>query len=106
MADSLVFKPVASTYDVGVSTANTLVEIGNALAPVNRVVRIYNSATEGLVFLAFGDEGVVAYYSGGIPLPAGAVENFTIVPQVTHVAVRASPEADGSIVYVTEGVGV
>lgn len=93
------FRPLAPTQNIAVTATAQSFPLPNIVGTIY-AVRFANLGTQ-TVFIAL--EGVTATVNNGIPLPAGAVETFTLDSQ-SSISVIAT--ATGSTLYATVGEGV
>jgi dihydroxyacetone kinase DhaKLM complex PTS-EIIA-like component DhaM len=69
-------------------------------------VRVHNYGTD-LVFIRFGGSTVTATVAADMPIPAGAIEVFTVaVPDSLGAYVAAICATDTATVYFTTGAGI
>lgn len=90
----------AGTVSIAISGSSQNVALN---AGSGNQVRAYN-ATGADVFLAFGPSGVTAATGTGLPLPAGGIEIYTILPGTATFA--AAVGAGTGNVYFTPGTGL
>lgn len=93
------FSPAGPTVTLSATNANSRVQVQTALN--SRSMRIYNSGTVA-VFIACGDNTVVAATTTGMPVAPGTVEVVTCPTQYV-AGITASGTAS---VYVTPGTGL
>lgn len=96
------FFPTADTESIAVSAASQSINLERG-----DQVRVMNNGS-ATVWIRFGASGVTVTTANGIPVPAGAIEVFSVTPGLAsadlHVAVIAAA-ATGSI-YFTPGDGI
>lgn len=96
------FTPTGSTVNLAVTGSTGAVALGT-LGQGGSTVRIYNAGA-ATVFINFGISTVEAATATSIPVPAGAIEVYSVGPSVTHVAgITASGTAT---LYATLGQGI
>jgi hypothetical protein len=97
------FQPIAPTVNVPITGTTARVEVRSSVVSPNApAVRVANIGTQ-IIFVTFGDGTVTSTTSAGFPMPAGAVEVFTLPANATHIAAIAG--AVGSTLYATLGDG-
>jgi hypothetical protein len=93
------FRPLAATQTVSASDANTNLALSMTLGA--RAIRIYNAGPNTVYWWNTG----VAAVATSVPMPSGAIETFSIGPDVTNLGFICST-AQTATVYVTVGEGL
>lgn len=102
MTDINAFQPNGATVNLSVTTSSGNVALTGVGTGAN--VRLYNAGT-ATVFVAFGtSSAAAATTSAGIPIPAGAIEIYTVGPTITYLA--AITASGTATLYATTGQGV
>jgi hypothetical protein len=97
------FTALGATVNLAVTTTTGSVALTAVGSQGGMEVRLYNAGT-ATVFVNFGISTVAATAAAGFPLPAGAIEIFSVGPGVTHVA--AITAASTATLYATSGRGI
>jgi hypothetical protein len=94
------FGPMGATVKVAANTGSQRAAFSSS--PDSKEVRVHNAGSV-LAFIEFGDATVVAAAATSIPLPAGAVEVFSVGACTNMAVILGSSTAD---VYATPGKGL
>ncbi len=101
------FRPVTGgTVSLGVTTVSASVALPSTGGGGTKAVRIYN-AGDGTAFVRFSDNSTATAVLFDMPIPAGAIEMFTIVDRngdVNHIAAITS--SGSATIYVSVGEGI
>jgi hypothetical protein len=98
------FQPMqASTVNISVAatTANVLIE---NFSGANQI-RVFNNGS-ATAWIEFGGSGVVATLTSSIPIPAGAIEVFSVGSAASTVYAAAIAAASTGSIYFTPGSGL
>jgi len=106
MTDHRAFAP-GQTKSLSVTTTSASVALGMSQGPVRLQVRIYN-AGGSTAFVRFGSSaGTVTAVTTDMPVPAGAIEVFTVFNTDGYTITAAAITSAGTAtLYFTAGTGM
>ncbi len=96
------FTPTGATVNIAATGTTSAVALGTPSGQGGMAVRVFNAGA-ATVFIEFGVSTVEAATASSMPVPAGAVETFSVGPSVTHAA--AITASGTATVYFTPGQG-